>query len=115
MKIETEIVPPDTDEDGQDDDQPSVSISCHLSSTDDVGYSTSVHLYGARSNDPQQFADGLLGTALALAALRGPDFSWAVIQWFNAYDGLPSTTADDVPQCSGCTSLLCPDCTRPQP
>lgn len=89
MNVETEITPPEADEDGDGDDR-STRISCHVIGSDDVSYDAAVQLFADNADDPTRLADALLNAALAVAALRGSDFSWAVMQRFAAYDGMPS-------------------------
>lgn len=89
MNVETEITPPETDEDG-DGDGRSTRIACHVVGPDDVMYEASVQLLAGNADNAKEFADGLLNAALAVAALRGSDYAWAVIQRFAAYDGMPS-------------------------
>lgn len=89
MNVETEITPPEVEEDGDGDDR-SARIACHFIGSDDVSYDAAVQLFGDNADDPARFADALLNAALAVAALRGSDYSWAVIQRFAAYDGMPS-------------------------
>ncbi len=87
MNVETEITPPDTEEDGEGDDR-STRITCHVIGSDEVSYDAAVQLFADSANDPKLFADGLLNVALAVAALRGSDYSWAVMARFAAYDGM---------------------------
>lgn len=86
MNVETEITPPDV-EGGGDEDRPSARLACLLIGTDDVSYDAAIQLHGDAANDPEKIADALLGAALALGQLRGPDVGWAVMQRFAAYDG----------------------------
>jgi hypothetical protein len=89
-QIDTAITPPDVI-DGDDDgtDLPSARIGCHVITCDDISYDAGVQLFGEKADDPSECADALLRTALALAALRGPEFAWAAMQRFTAYDGMP--------------------------
>ncbi len=85
MNVETGITPPDVEAD-EDGDDNSSRISLSLLDVDDVHYDTAVQFFGQL--EPDRFADALLNMALALASMRGPDFHWAVMQRFAAYDGL---------------------------
>ena len=85
--VDTEITPPDADEDGGGDLQ-SGRLSVSWMDIDDVAYDAAVQLFGSNAADPQAFAEALLKAGLALAALRGPEHAWAVMQRFAAYDGM---------------------------
>jgi hypothetical protein len=87
VNIETEISPPDVDHD-YDEDRPSARIACILVGTDDVSYDAAIQLFGESAEDPEDIANALLGAALALGQLRGPDVGWAVMQRFASYDGV---------------------------
>lgn len=86
LDVETEITPPEVDEDG-DDDTPSARLGCSWISTSEVHYGADVQFFGDNCEDPMKFADALLRTALALANLRGPDHAWETMRRFTAYDG----------------------------
>ena len=86
--VETTVTPPDIDEDGDGGDTPSVRLGAHLIEVDDVSYDAAVQFFGDDATDPARFADALLNIALALASMRGPDYAWAVMQRFAAYDGM---------------------------
>jgi hypothetical protein len=85
VNVETDITPPDVEPD-EDGDDKSSRLSLSLLDLDDVHYDTGVQFFG--DLEPDRFAEALLNMALALASMRGPDYSWAVMQRFAAYDGL---------------------------
>jgi hypothetical protein len=85
VNVETDITPPDVEPD-DDGDERSSRLSLSLLDVDDVHYDTAVQFFGHL--EPDRFAEALLNMALALASMRGPDFQWAVMQRFAAYDGL---------------------------
>ncbi len=85
MNVETDITPPDVEPD-EDGEYTSSRLSLSLLDVDEVHYDTAVQFFGGL--DPDRFAEAVLNMALALASMRGPDFSWAVMQRFAAYDGL---------------------------
>ncbi len=85
--IEIDISPPDAQEDEDGDDRSS-RLSVHFIDIDEVSYDAAVQLFGDSSQDPEQFAASLLNIALTIASMRGPEFSWAVMQRFAAYDGM---------------------------
>ena len=88
MNIDTEVIPPDADEDG-DGGERSARLSASLITPDGVMYDAAVQFFGVSSDDPREFADALLNVSLALASMRGSEFSWAVMQRLAAYDGMP--------------------------
>lgn len=87
MNVETEIHPPEPVEDG-DGGGTSGRLSVHWINPVDVMYETSVQLMDEAASDPDRFADAVLRSALALAALVGPEHSWAVMQKLASYDGM---------------------------
>lgn len=89
MNVETEITPPDTDED-DGGHLPSARLSVNFLDVDGVHHDAGVQFFGEDTTDPEKFAEALLRTALAVASLRGSDYSWAAFQRFAAYDGMPS-------------------------
>lgn len=89
MNVETEITPPDIDED-DDGDMISGRLSLHWLDVGEADHNAAVQFFGDSATDPQKFADALLQASLALASLVGSDHSWAVMQRFAAYDGMPS-------------------------
>lgn len=86
IDIETEITPPEVDEDDGDDIQ-SARLNVGWISTDDVHYGADTQFFGDDCEDPAKFADALLRTALALANLLGPDHAWEAMRRFTTYDG----------------------------
>ena len=86
MDVETATYPPVTDE-GDEEDIPSARLAVSLVHVDDAHYSAAVQLFGDDANDPERFASALLQISLALGALLGLDYQWAVTQRFAAYDG----------------------------
>jgi len=93
LNVETEIVPPGTDEDG-DGDIRSGRLSVGWLAVDDAAHDAAVQLFGDAAADPERFADALLRAALALASLVGPDHSWAVQHRLAAYDGTAPRPGD---------------------
>lgn len=85
--VETEIVPPEPVED-EDDRSISGRLAVHWIAPDDASYDAAVQLFNDAANDPERFADAVLRSALALAALVGPEHSWAVMQKLASYDGM---------------------------
>lgn len=83
----TNTTPPATStDDGGDDDDRSVRISVDFHDGTRI-LDAGVALFGDQIDDPEEFASALLGAALALARLRGPDYGWATAARFIAYDG----------------------------
>lgn len=87
MNVETEITPPEPVED-EDGRSRSGRLSVHWLDVGDVMFETSVQLMDDAAADPDRFADAVLRSALALAALVGPEHSWAVMAKLAAYDGM---------------------------
>ncbi len=85
--IETDITPPDVAEDEGGDDR-HARLGVHFIDINEVSYDAAVSLFLDNSQDAEQFADSLLNIALAIASMRGPEFNWAVMQRFAAYDGM---------------------------
>lgn len=85
-EIETQVSPPEPDQ-SEEGFEPSARLSVSFLSVGDVHHDASLQLFGADCEDPDKLANALLGAALALAHLRGPDFAWAVMRRFAAYDG----------------------------
>ena len=86
--VETEIgVPVCRHDDG--DDEVDTRVICHVLGPDDVSYDAAMQLFGDDATSPEAFADAVLRTALAVAALRGSAYSWATQQRLAAYDGMP--------------------------
>lgn len=85
--VETEVIPPEPVE---DDERWSSSgrLSVHWFNPDAVMFETAVQLMDDAASDPQQFADAVLRSALALASLVGPEHSWAVMERLASYDGM---------------------------
>lgn len=83
--VETTVTPPDLDEDDGGDSE-SWRLSVNFLGVDEVHYDAAVQRF--TTEQPDEFADALLNVALALAQMRGPDFAWAVMQKFAAYDGM---------------------------
>lgn len=89
--VETQVTPPEVDNvDDGDGDLPSSRISVTHLDVNDVHYDAGVQLFGTDADDPEKFADALLGAALAVAALKGSDYTWSAMQRFAAYDGIPT-------------------------
>lgn len=86
MDVETEVHPPQPDQDG-DEHLPSARLSVSVVHVDDAHYDAAVQLFGDEANDPTRFAAALLQAALALGALLGSDYHWAVMHSLVAYDG----------------------------
>lgn len=87
LDVETEITPPEVDEETDGDDSPSARLGVSWISTSEVHYGADTQFFGDDCEDPAKFADALLRTALALANLRGPDHAWETMRRFTTYDG----------------------------
>lgn len=87
MNAETEITPPEPVED-EDGGSRSGRLSVHWLDAGDVMFETSVQLMDDAAADPDRFADAVLRSVLALAALVGPEHSWAVMAKLAVYDGM---------------------------
>lgn len=83
--VETSITPPEVDDDGDGDDN-TWRLSVNYLGCDEVHYDAAVQRFS--DDNPDDFADALLNVSLVLASMRGPDYAWAVMQKFAAYDGM---------------------------
>jgi hypothetical protein len=82
--IETEIVPPDVDGEG-DGDEPSARLSVWFLDVDNIHRDAAMQFVNGCT--PEQFADAVLNVCLALAHLRGPEYAWALTARLADYDG----------------------------
>lgn len=90
MKIETQVTPPDQDDNGADDIR-STRVVVSILDADDAAHEAAVQLFHDGRPDPERIALALERTVLAAARLAGPDIGWALARRLTAYDGAPST------------------------
>lgn len=90
MKIETQVTPPDQDDDG-DDDIRSTRVTVTVLDADDAAHEAAVQLFHDGPADPERIALALERTVLATARLLSPDVGWALTRRLAAYDGGTST------------------------
>lgn len=82
--VEAEVTPPpETGQSAIAGEDRSARLSVGWLAFDDVHYDAGVQFVD--NPDPEQFAEALLSCALALAAHRGADYSWAAMRRFSTY------------------------------
>jgi uncharacterized UPF0146 family protein len=86
VNVETEIVPPEPVEDGEEQ-LPSMRVAVHVIDVDDACYDAGVQLMGDDADDPERFAEAVLAACLAAASLRSPDCLMATVHRLARYDG----------------------------
>ncbi len=86
LDVETEVTPPEVDED-EDDNRPSCRIGAHLIGADDYHYDAGAMLYDVDAVNPDAIAEGLLKVMLCLSRLHSSEVGWALQQRLIDYDG----------------------------
>ena len=86
MNVETTLTPPPAADEEEGDDR-SARIYVGLIRPDEAQFDAGVQLFGSNAEDPAKIADAVLGAALSMASLAGPEVSWAVVQRLARYQG----------------------------